>query len=495
MSATAPVQTRVDRFIDQLRALGRDSDKISGAVADELESLAEIVTPARGMAELLRMYETAVREQLGQRHPSLPFLRVYGEPPKRAERAMTIGMRIPAFLARIASFGTSPDPARVRGVVMLEQRNLKEQYKLNYVRVALTRYRAAAREIFGDGHPIIAMLHASNNDMEAIKAVERRLVFEQHSNLRPIDPDFFVDKARSLLYSGRYYPTFAGLLLVTGRRPAEIAFSADLRPVKGRADALLFSGQLKGRESENARLDPYEIPLLADADDVLEAFDFLRQYRTFEDVADVNRKTGKELNVAVRAAFNNQDALNGYQPKELRAVYAESAYDYLDDRSISKAAYFAQILGHSAGDIITANSYMKFYIIGKFNQAHRDYETSRVEMMIALEARQNATDDRVNAKAIGQDIQRITNATGATPAPRPTDQPAADLLTEHQQELLLDVLHGKRLFERRERTTVKALERRGLLTIAIDDSQRFAPEELKITSDGAELAARLQAGR
>src|SRR6516225_7538344 len=51
-------------------------------------------------------------------------------------------------------------------------------------------------------------------------------IHEDQSNLIPLDPQAFIEKALDLLASGRYLEKGMGLMALTGRRPAEIFFSA-----------------------------------------------------------------------------------------------------------------------------------------------------------------------------------------------------------------------------------------------------------------------------
>jgi hypothetical protein len=63
---------------------------------------------------------------------------------------------------------------------MAEIRDLKAHYALRYVRVALSRYRAAVSGAFGNGHPALKYLHSFRRDIADYNAVDRRNVFDQH---------------------------------------------------------------------------------------------------------------------------------------------------------------------------------------------------------------------------------------------------------------------------------------------------------------------------
>jgi hypothetical protein len=68
------------------------------------------------------------------------------------------------------------------------------------------------------------------------------------------------------------------IMALTGRRPAEIFFSAEfsLPDKKLPYPALIFSGQLKTRYAPGTSFAPYPIPVLAAPKRVLAAFERLR---------------------------------------------------------------------------------------------------------------------------------------------------------------------------------------------------------------------------
>jgi hypothetical protein len=68
------------------------------------------------------------------------------------------------------------------------------------------------------------------------------------------------------------------LMALTGRRPAEIFFSAkfSLPEKKQPFPALVFEGQLKTRNAPGTSFAPYPIPVLAAPKRVLAAFERLR---------------------------------------------------------------------------------------------------------------------------------------------------------------------------------------------------------------------------
>jgi hypothetical protein len=74
-----------------------------------------------------------------------------------------------------------------------------------------------------------------------------------------------------------------GLMALTGRRPAEIFFSASfsLPPKKLPYPAILFDGQRKTRQAPGTSSEPYLIPVLADPKKLVQALDTLRESKEF----------------------------------------------------------------------------------------------------------------------------------------------------------------------------------------------------------------------
>jgi hypothetical protein len=95
-------------------------------------------------------------------------------------------------------------------------------------------------------------------------------------------------------------------MAVTGRRPAEIFFSASFAPatIKLPFSAVVFSGQLKTRFAPGTSFQPYPIPVLAEPKIVLEAFGRLRAIRTYPSqqrahIANHSRKNPRKYNYAI----------------------------------------------------------------------------------------------------------------------------------------------------------------------------------------------------
>jgi hypothetical protein len=81
-------------------------------------------------------------------------------------------------------------------------------------------------------------------ETRAINAAYHQRIHKDQSNLIPLDPEAFIQTALTLLASDRYLEKGMALMALTGRRPAEIFFSASFSLPKKKFPfpALIFSG-------------------------------------------------------------------------------------------------------------------------------------------------------------------------------------------------------------------------------------------------------------
>ena len=109
----------------------------------------------------------------------------------------------------------------------------------------------------------LALTRAETQQIDAAYQTE---IHKEQSQLMPLEPEAAIQTARKLLVSERYLDIGIGLMLLTGRRPAEIFFAGDfsLPRKRTKVPTLIFSGQLKTRGSPNATAEPYPIPVLAE---------------------------------------------------------------------------------------------------------------------------------------------------------------------------------------------------------------------------------------
>jgi len=138
-------------------------------------------------------------------------------------------------------------------------------------------------------------------------------------HLIPLDPEAFIKKALELLASERYFEKGMGLMALTGRRPAEIFYSASFSLPKKKLPypALFFSGQLKTRNAPGTSFEPYPIPVLAEPKLIIRALERLRSLRSFSSADAVNTTTSPHLPGYVSAAFGSLD--QPWKPGYLRS--------------------------------------------------------------------------------------------------------------------------------------------------------------------------------
>jgi Telomere resolvase len=157
-----------------------------------------------------------------------------------------------------------------------------------------------------------------------------------------------------------------GLMALTGRRPAEIFFSAkfSLPPKKLPFPALIFDGQLKTRHAPGTSFEPYPIPVLADPKKIIQALDRLRDLKTFKSADAVNTTTGPQLPKYISHAFGSLD--KPWKPGYLRSAYGAICCHKFKPRNQTDDIFLAQILGHKLlgpnASLSVGQSYKDFYI-------------------------------------------------------------------------------------------------------------------------------------
>jgi hypothetical protein len=155
-------------------------------------------------------------------------------------------------------------------------------------------------------------------------------------------------------------------MALTGRRPAEIFFSASfsLPQKKLPYPALLFDGQLKTRQAPGTSFEPYLIPVLADPKKLVQALDTLRTIKSFPSPKAVNTTTGPQLPKYVSAAFGSLDLPWKLGPPALR--YAASCCHRFKPQNQTDDIFLSQILGHKLlgpnASLSVGQSYKDFYI-------------------------------------------------------------------------------------------------------------------------------------
>ncbi len=174
------------------------------------------------------------------------------------------------------------------------------------------------------------------------------------ANLKP------TDKA----YKGELWADVAiALMLVTGRRQSEIMSSAKFAPTD-RPTWVSFSGQLKTKGREDAP-DSYDIPVLAPADAVINALEWLGAsgkrrddekvaHNTFSKGLSSKAKTIDELIVYEKRRVDAKGKEMTLTCHLCRQIYAQILKDRFETKEHTA---ISRILGHEADDNTTADRY------------------------------------------------------------------------------------------------------------------------------------------
>lgn len=239
-----------------------------------------------------------------------------------------------------------------------------QKYSILTNRNLIAAYRHALAEKFGAYSPVTAYLRYSPARKEAYDEYQAAARKAKHQDVRPLDPDAYVDTAlimlgEVILKRWSNPKAIAALCALTGRRPVEVALRGTFTPVPGNRHQVVFSGQAKTRDAERA-VAPYVIPILGDREMVLEAIEKLR---TEVDQTITNKefsaKYNKEIGLASKKAFKDGDG-NPLIPSDLREAYAAVAYYEFAERNVLDIAYKCEILGHKFMD--TTLDYLGFYL-------------------------------------------------------------------------------------------------------------------------------------
>jgi hypothetical protein len=252
----------------------------------------------------------------------------------------------------------------LRPVVTAARKAIKDRIKLTPANRYLNEQKGEYQHL---------ALKYLNLDWEALNAISDEKFEAGLQNQQQIEnPRAVVARAESLLQSSRSDELIVALALVTGRRLTELLKSGRFFPKT--AYTLVFDGQLKRRDLD---LKPYEIPVLVDAEMVLQAW---RKLRTLEDCTKLeNEAVTQKYSRAASESANRLFA--GLIPQEserenlfthaFRAVYAQIAVHWFCPKYVDEKLYANAILGHFQAtterqrrDYLATLHYQHYYIDG-----------------------------------------------------------------------------------------------------------------------------------
>ncbi len=252
---------------------------------------------------------------------------------------------------------------------LTEYRNqIKERIELNNsnsFETTIGKFKTATSE--GSRRKI--RLHIANRylkkDRESSQFRSQEL--KEHSDIKRREPRYFysedvIKKSVVLLDHTSYTGLSLGLMLLTGRRMSEILHSGNFEYIAD--DRVMFSGQLKTRESPTAKTYPFSIPVLCDANKIIEAFKRLRampEIAAIKNIVGCNRKAGM---IGAQCKAHYKSLIKECIPKDLRAAYAQICLVYKrNEKRTDYEPYFADILGHATDDLDTSKKYKIFELL------------------------------------------------------------------------------------------------------------------------------------
>ncbi len=197
-------------------------------------------------------------------------------------------------------------------------------------------------------HIALKYLNLSKEEWDQINAGSRENFEERLSHQQLIDhPETVLERAEALLHSMRWDDLVTGLALCTGRRLAELLKSGRFFPKS--LHTVLFDGQLKRRDLD---LLPYEIPVLADAEQVLAAW---RRLRALQDCSELSieevearfsRPANQNANRCFSGLIPEREGKNDLCTHAFRGVYARLAVWLYCPVRVKDLIYANTILGH-----------------------------------------------------------------------------------------------------------------------------------------------------
>ena len=267
------------------------------------------------------------------------------------------------FASQILELVEKSDFESIVELCKSEVEYLKNQLKLSSLKSNFSIYRNTLKSLnIPNVEDYLKIFRLSKEEYKSLDLHFKKQVYGDNTNLRPIhNYDQIILKSESLLNSNAYTAVACGLCMLTGRRLSEI-----LKTAKFDLDSdntMIFSGQLKTKNSENARLNPYQIPVLSDPTLIIAGLNNLRNLKDFSNLTtkQVHSRSNKSCNEAVKRYYG--ELINNVCVKDLRSIYATIAYAIFSPPTISVTAYHAKILGHSELDLSAAQSYMDFYLV------------------------------------------------------------------------------------------------------------------------------------
>lgn len=232
-------------------------------------------------------------------------------------------------------------------------------------------------------HKALRYFNLADYEKQDVNQRDRARVTSDKIDRPSFDPTAIIGKAKSLLKSNSYISKVAGLYLLTGRRHGEILITARFDnplfdtvadPIldgwlQNDIDSALFSGQSKRKGNSDT---PYNIPLLAPLETVVEAIDWLRVNKPHK--VGQRASGSKELGYKVKREFQKTSLLSSPSGKEgsvsphnLRSAYCAICWHlYRQSEYASRCTedlFVKSIMGHLEDSTESAQSYLDYEIL------------------------------------------------------------------------------------------------------------------------------------
>jgi len=361
-------------------------------------------------------------------------------------RAQLEADRIDELVRKLRAIGD--DPVRIRALCYAEIGMVKaarqlgpdgaDRPALTTVKGELSHYRSEIARRLGRNHASLTFLRLRDVDLAAIDADYRETLSKRHTARRPLNIGLLTDTARDVLKNADDVAPLelaVALVALTGRRSIEVLQDlnddGDYSARDGDPDRDLFAGRIPyearwsivfagQRKTKGRAIEPYEIPVLAPPGFILHGLEVLRRRYSLQKLtsAEIGNRTSSKLGMYARGDRAGQRA-PGYfdadgaplNPKDLRAAYATACWSVFAPDRMSPNAYFARILGHAEGDLVTSLSYTGvFYplrekgafekriageLLGELQRARRDLKRASEIDRIIVEKKIGILEERL----------------------------------------------------------------------------------------------------
>lgn len=236
-----------------------------------------------------------------------------------------------------------------------EVSKLRAKYTDSTVRTYLTRYRKhdSLKNTGCKDYLTLPKKAAKKLNTNYIKKndkiIENQILVENWKDI--------LNRGIKLLDSNNAFECACGLMLVTGRRMAEILKTGKFTSIRNKRGYVNFDGQLK---TKDRHVGKYEIPILTEYKKVNRAIKFLRKEKDTTELS-IKESTQKYANSIIAATENSFcDLIYPIKPHDLRKLYAIICVEKKRKTKGNYMKYFAQILGHGEKGITTAMLYDKY---------------------------------------------------------------------------------------------------------------------------------------